>query len=70
MVTRLPLDEFKMSKNDKQTYKRFLNFMKGEYSIEKGKPQEEQKKQVQVINEGLAHKTATRISWSLDSTKK
>ena len=46
MATRLSIADFRMSKNGKQTYRRFLSFIKGEYSIEKGKPEEEDKKEV------------------------
>ena len=41
--TRLAIKDFKLSKNDKQVYKRFLNFLRGKYPLEKTKPEEEKK---------------------------
>ena len=31
--TRLAVKDFKLKKNDKQVYRRFLNFLKGSYSL-------------------------------------
>lgn len=51
IATRLAVKEFKLSKNDKQVYKRFLNFLRGDYSLEKS---EEEKKE---------QKTLTKVQW-------
>ena len=39
--TRLSIKDFKMTKNDKQVYNRFLNFLRGNYKLSKGEKEEE-----------------------------
>lgn len=76
IATRLPIANFKMSKNDKQVYKRFLNFLKGTYSLEKAKSEEEKKQppmsQAQIfreqINQKLLKSGLTHIFGNLEET--
>ncbi len=40
ICSRLSIKDFKMSKNDKQVYNRFNNFLRGTYSLQKEEPKE------------------------------